>query len=738
MRHSILLVSLLCVPALAQQPANSPIRTEGPRLAVTRGCGLQKLDQAPGLIGGGADYEVHFGTAVRVEPVLGRNCPMTQHLTLRAEAVLRADETVLTPPGVLPAQDERTAIYRHAPGCDERYEVRPDGVALSWRFEARPAGHGDLVVRYRYDTTLGRPSRVGDSFELNGPHGGVRVGGVTGIAADGRRVAGNLRWEGEHLELSLPASFVDTATYPLVLDPLIGPIVPVSFSLNFAEFDPDVAHSEIGYWLVVWRRDLSASTQPVRGQRINVDGTLRGSTLFFSSSGAASAPRVSSNREYGGFGVVWTQTASGTHSVQFQSLPAYDVPQLPTPILLTTIASNTTDAYPSAVIGSDMDSIADPGSEGYLVVWEDDATNTIRRRAVRITLGGAVQMTLPLAIWTNGALGPFYEQPAISRHAVGTNRMLVVARRRPSPIGGSAIVGQFVDSLGIPIGATATIASSTTNDLFAPAVDGHGNRWIVAWERRGTAPSFDSVRVVSTDSAFILGSVAIFGGAATNQASAPTVCYAPSRTWLGYQRITALPTPTTTLQLAALRSDTCTSCNDGLTVSFPSGPRIVAAREPLKPNSVNAPPRLGFVVFDDSILDIGGQRITDAGNGTAVVQGSACGNTGSIVQATPPNIGQDYIEDRSFTGTVAFFNLTPVLPTNLCGTCEFAPLGTVVEAPPFAFWRRVRFVIPCEPSLVGEQMLTQWLVFDLGAASTPCPGFPGLYGSERRLLTIGN
>jgi hypothetical protein len=735
MPHCKLLVSLLCLPALAQQPAHSPIRTEGPRVAMTRGSGLQPSGEANGLIGGGADYEVHFAESVRFEPVLGRNCPTTQHLTLRAEAVLRADETVLIPPGVLPAQDERTAIYRHAPGCDERYEVRPDGVALSWRFEARPAGHGDLVVRYRYDTTLGRPSRVGDSFELNGPHGGVRVGGVTGIAADGRRVAGNLRWQGEHLELSLPASFVDTATYPLVLDPLIGPIVPVSFSLNFAEFDPDVAYNEYGFWLVVWRRDLSATSQVVRGQRIDDNGALLGSTVFFTSSGVASAPRISSNREYDTFGVVWTQTLAGTHSVQFQSVPAANPAQIP--ILLTTIATNTTAAYPSAAIAGDLDSLADQ-NEGYLVVWEDDATNTIRRRAVRITLGGAVQMTLPLAIWTNGALGPFYEQPAISRHAVGTNRMLVVARRRPSAIGGSTIVGQFVDSLGIPIGATATIASSTANDLFAPAVDGHGDRWVVAWERRASAPAYGSVRVVSTDSAFNLGSVATYGGTLLNQTSAPTVCFAQSRTWLGYQRITAQPTPTTTLQLAALRSDTCTSCNDGLTVSFPSGSRIVAAREPPYPFTVNVPPRTGLVVFDDSILDIGGQRITDAGNGTAVIQGSACGNAGSLLQATPPNIGQDYLEDRTFTGTIAFFNLTPVLPTNLCGTCELAPLGTAIDAPPFGFWRRVRFVIPCEPTLVGEQMLTQWIVFDISAASAPCPVLPGLYGSERRLLTIGN
>lgn len=173
-------------------------------------------------------------------------------------------------------------------------------------------------------------------------------------------------------------------------------------------------------------------------------------------------------------------------------------------------------------------------------------------------------------------------------------------------------------------------------------------------------------------------------------------------------------------------------------VSFPSGPRIVAARQPIYTFDVNLPPALGFAVFDDSIDDIGGQRVTDAGNGTVQTIGSGCGNTGIPGPPTPPNIGQEYTEDRTYAGTAAFFNLSPVLPMNLCGTCEFVPLGVMVPAPNFGFIRRVQFVIPCEPTLVGEQMLTQWIVLDLGAAATPCPVLAGLYASARNLLTIGN
>ena len=94
--------------------------------------------------------------------------------------------------------------------------------------DALPPGSGDLVVRGRIVTDLAcaTPDVKVDSlaFEVPGaPHlGGIAIGEVTGIDAAGERAAGWMRCDGDTLDLVLPASFVDGARLPLVLDPLIS------------------------------------------------------------------------------------------------------------------------------------------------------------------------------------------------------------------------------------------------------------------------------------------------------------------------------------------------------------------------------------------------------------------------------------------------------------------------------------------------------------------------------------
>ena len=60
------------------------------------------------------------------------------------------------------AQRDRMAIYAHAPAIEERFDVGVDGVEISWQFDHRPAGSGDLVVRYAIETGMPGPIATGD------------------------------------------------------------------------------------------------------------------------------------------------------------------------------------------------------------------------------------------------------------------------------------------------------------------------------------------------------------------------------------------------------------------------------------------------------------------------------------------------------------------------------------------------------------------------------------------------
>ena len=178
--------------------------------------------EADVLRGGGPEYAVVFDRrGLEFTPALGSRAPRNHPFRFTLESIDRGGASILSidQRGAEPRQHGTTASYQRSPAIVERYDLGPDGVELSFVFRDPLPGSGDLVVRGRIATEL-TPAATGQfedgvSFELQGV-GGVHVGAVTGIDAAGRRTPGSLRCDGAHLELVLPARFVDTATYPLI------------------------------------------------------------------------------------------------------------------------------------------------------------------------------------------------------------------------------------------------------------------------------------------------------------------------------------------------------------------------------------------------------------------------------------------------------------------------------------------------------------------------------------------
>ena len=149
-------------------------------------------------------------------------------LVLRLEEVTRGGITRTTAGASAPslAVEGRSALYDHGDGLVERYDVLPRGVEQSFVFERPLAGHGDLVVRLALETEL-RPEALGETWSglrllpQGSTEGGVRIGEVLGIDAESRTAAGSIRVQEGRLELVLPHEFVETAAYPLILDPFI-------------------------------------------------------------------------------------------------------------------------------------------------------------------------------------------------------------------------------------------------------------------------------------------------------------------------------------------------------------------------------------------------------------------------------------------------------------------------------------------------------------------------------------
>ena len=93
------------------------------------------------------------------------------------------------------------------------------------------------------------------------------------LDAAGRRLSLPIAWTGERARITIPASFVATATLPLVLDPLLLTRNSLAPGVTPAQRLPDVATLQLPpRAFVCWQRQFSATDQDVYA--ITLDGQL--------------------------------------------------------------------------------------------------------------------------------------------------------------------------------------------------------------------------------------------------------------------------------------------------------------------------------------------------------------------------------------------------------------------------------------------------------------------------------
>lgn len=731
-------ISLACA-LLAQGPLPSPIRPVAAPFAVQSTAMLRPAADGDGLFGMGAAYAVHLTKAgMRFDPASGRD-GATPRLVLSPLSVRRGEVDVAQlPSGASPVQADRTAHYEHAPGVTERYDVRPEGVALSWVFAQPPAGAGDLVVRYAVDTSLPPPTaddtNGGLAFVATGANGerlgGVAIGGVTGIDARGARTAGALRYVDGGLELSLPAAFVAAATYPLVLDPLIG--TPFGVWTQHAATDQDLAYdAATDRFLVVWTMVVGGVTY-VCGQLVH-NGLVFG-LITFGTSGTPSHVRVANDATRGQFGIVWTEQQGSTSRVMFETLDASSG-------VIThsvTLATSTAGTHVHADIGCESNAPLGT-SRGFVIVWEDNGLDAIRAQRLWFGATGTIGLAPPMSVFTDTMFGTVYRKPAIARAAANDGKLLVVAQRSTPAIGASAIVGAVVTTNAAPLGPTVTIHDDANDDVDVPDVDGFASEWVVAWQRdqagASTTPSVLVAKVALAGATLTVGPSTTFGTAFA-QISNPSVGHGLAKTWLGYRSVTTFPGTNVQLRIAGIDSDSCNTCND----TFPVGSvneRVVAATA----TSGGAPGReRALAVWLHTFGGVIAQYLENHGSGGATADlGGGCGTGGTPAFSQAPSIGCNGLT-CSVTGLPAttlatIFNFSAPGATVPCGACVWTPFAVTQSPPLVGGSASVTFAIPCVSSLVGAQFETQWTSVDLTAA--PCPLLPGFVLSPRTLLTIG-
>jgi hypothetical protein len=738
-RVSFLSISLalaaLAGASFAQSDPGAPPRIQ----VVTESVGLARTDT--GWIGGAQSYEARFDArGVTFVPALGRGAPREQSLRFEALSVARGS-TRIALAAAEPVADGMTAVYARAPGIEERYEVRRDGLLQSFVFAAPLAGDGDLVVRGRLSGAVaGAPQRAADgSHAFHGAAGGVCLGTVTGIDAVGRSTAGDVRIDGEDIELSLPASFVRDAAWPLVLDPLISAAFTVDGSTN-DDAQPDVAwDASTAHYLVVWRRTFSAASSAVRGQRLDGAGALIGGTVFFGSSGlVTSGPRVADANHGSRFAVSWVQQ-------QFAQDDLYVQVCTPTTGALSTAVRGATDALDALTdvdIGGEL--LKNPYKQ-VMVVW-DRAGQGIEGATFDVDATGDPMLTATFGIAADIFGFSFNSKPSISRTAGGNAGAYAVAWLRKPLLGDSDPYVTLVGRDGTLL-TSSTRLFDTTDSEIAVDVDGGGLAgadYVVA--AITDTSTFEIARAVSVrwNGSLTVGAPVTLSTSAAG--SAPAVGWRPGKAYVAWEDNAIL---SHSVRLIGLDAATCITCEGSTFV----GPQPLSTTPTtsvglcMAASGGNYEDSRGLVVWNNESpgpsteQDVLARTLDAFGTGSLVQNvGGGCGLAGTQAAPWPAALGNGYftlqVTGADPQSTIALLNLNAVQGKIPCGPCQILPFLVTVPVPVTAGGAGFILPLPCDPGLAGGVLETQWTV--ITPSGSQCVLVPGVSFSNILRITLGS
>ncbi len=207
------------------------------------------------------DYKVELrADGVVFTPYLGARVARNQSLGWRTVSITRGGEALgLGTPRAGVVSGTRFEIH-HA-GVVEAYDVLESGLEQTFVVSAPPPGGGDLVVRGAIRTDLRADSRgfahAPITFCDSSGVPTLEYGCAFGVdAADGRIDLCTAR-DGEFVEIRVPGSWLETADYPVTIDPLLAVVsIDAGAALDHVDLIRDAAIGEV---MISYVRAASAS-----------------------------------------------------------------------------------------------------------------------------------------------------------------------------------------------------------------------------------------------------------------------------------------------------------------------------------------------------------------------------------------------------------------------------------------------------------------------------------------------
>jgi hypothetical protein len=449
-----------------------------------------KADGGQAWTGGDSTYSARLSheelTLVPRHSVAGKTIAGAP-LGLRTVQIAR-DASIAEKQASTPAErDKDGSLIRSRGPAVERFRNTPDGLEQTWAFSTRPAGKSDLIVRIKV-TGLEYLAETPAGLHFADPKTGLgfRYGTATWIDADGRRLTVPPVFVDGQIVLRVPAATVEAASYPTLLDPVIGPEFRIDepvFDARYFDGQPAVAFNGTNY-LVAW----STRNADIVAARVKPDGTVLdvGGIVIGATADSEINPAIASN------GTDWLVA----YSIQNASLQS-----LGTSTMRVSSAGVLLDPYPIPVTLGSKPAVA-YGGGNYLVVTEKSGSLLPISGRLVSPGGGTVGSVIQISVKQHGE-----QTPGVAFN--GTDFYVAW-----SEITASKVFGTRVSAAGAVATAGGTeLADPETARRVSVANVGTG--FLVAWGSTSTGPYWWSVRAVPVDSAGTKGTeIGVGAGAA--------------------------------------------------------------------------------------------------------------------------------------------------------------------------------------------------------------------------------
>lgn len=720
----------LLLTALAISQAQDPTTTA--RRTMPRGVSADRIASVfahdGALLGIARRYRASFEPrSITYRPALGRAAPAAHSFQLQLQHIHRGDTPILNAAKQTPeiSHDRQQVIY-HWPGIQERYQTTTAGLEQSFVFAERPAGTGDLVVSLDLQTTLPLTGD-GKAAWLDTAGNGVTIGAVSGIDAVGRTTPGTLHCGQHKLELRLPGWFVDAASYPLILDPLIGTAVN---ALPNADCDfPDCAYDAYtDSYCVAWTQYFGGGASDIVGSVWAASDLSFAYAFAVNQAVDADSVRVCNIAGSGVFVMVWV-----AYEIQGNRIAgiAFDP--------LQAQATNVWTLYgPAGVHSPIVSGEASVQGDSCIIAWQD-LTYGLVGCTLQVNLQLQVGATQPVQL-AGGAVA----EPCFSKQGGAPGLHLLVWVDRPTGLPGWVRARLFDYQLN-PLGPGAWVQTGT-QDCGWPAVDGDGFRFLVAWEEQELAnPSLTDIRgrllTVGPQGITSQGAVQDWVRHPGRADFAPDVAMLGDKYGLVYMSAAPQAAPFSDDAWARVLSGNGAPIGGELRLDLVPGNVYRYEHAPRLIGCVDGDPASifddGLVVFADQSVttadsDVGLQQIVPMGPGGSVTDlGGGCGPGGLAVANGACALGNQDFRCELYGAqalSIPFLLLGLPGPLQQCGFCSLLqPLSCQFVANQ-AGYASAPLPLPGNPALVGLPLRFQFATFQVNYVG--CPQTPGLAASN--------